>query len=142
MTEEEIKALQDENLALKAQVEELTLKLSEIESAKEAEEVAKMETEDDALIEAACGEGKIQEEMKNHFKNLMKSNRTETRELINAMPKPVKRVMDVIKNQASGEKTPKQLFNERLKANFYKNNKDAYRADFKSAFGYEPKPIN
>ena len=40
------------------------------------------------------------------------------------------------------EKTPKQLFNERLKANFYKNNKDAYRADFKAAFGYEPKPIN
>lgn len=142
MTEDEIKTLQDENLALKAQVEELTAKLAEIEAAKAAEQAAAMETEDDAIIDAACGDGKIPEEMKNHFKNLMKSNRAETREILNAMPKPVKRAMDVIRNQAAGEKTPKQLFNERLKANFYVNNKDAYRADFKSAFGYEPKPIN
>jgi ATP-dependent protease ClpP protease subunit len=139
MTEEEIQALQDENLALKAQVEELTLKLSEIESAKEAEEMAKMETEDDQIIEAACGDGKIKEEMKNHFKNLMKSNRTETRELINALPKLDRRAVEVIKNQADqGQKTPKQLFNERLKANFYKANRAAYVQDFKNAFGKEP----
>ena len=144
MTPEEIQALQDENAALKAKVDELTAKLADIDAAKAAEEAAKMETEDDGIIEAACGDGKINEDMKNHFKNLMKADRTATRELINAMPKNEKRAMDVIKNQqaAQGQKTPKQIFNERLKSNFYKNNKDAYRVDFKAAFGYEPKPIN
>ena len=139
LTEEEqaeMDALMAENEALKTQVSELQAQLDEINAAEEAKEEEMIEEEVTAAIES----GKIKAEAKDSWIAFGKAdhvNMTASLEAINYTSTNTT-LKDVV-TESSVPTMTKELFWSNYKSGKYKDKIEEYKADYKKAFGKEPK---
>jgi len=100
--------------------------------------MAKAEVE--GIVENAIKEGKIKAEAKASIVNFGLADKGGMITMINNIVVAEKKVSTVVNSKPAAPQTDaKADFMANYKANKYVNNVAAYRADFKKAYGYEPK---
>jgi len=100
--------------------------------------MAKAEVE--GIVENAIKEGKIKAEAKASIVNFGLADKAGMITMINNIVVAEKKLSTVVDGKPAAPQTDaKAEFMANYKANKYVNNVAAYRADFKKAYGYEPK---